>query len=175
MDMERLMRNGTPYKIHLCAEHHAQCGSGSLKDQIVNAVGNMSGQSRHQRFAAPITRLTDSQLEYLTNLNGTDRVAWCAYIPADTGDIGIALARYVKLEDEENVAEFAVTVVDEFQGQGIGTELLNKLIGTARSNSIAILRGYVLPHNEAMLALCRRLDAHTMREDASTIRADIRI
>jgi acetyltransferase len=135
----------------------------------------MSNRSRQQRFAAPLQTLTDNQLEHLTRLDESDRVAWCAFVQSESEERGIGLARYVRLEDETNVAEFAVTVVDEFQGQGIGTELLNQLIETAKSNSIHTLRGYILPHNEAMLTLCRRLNAHTVREDASTIRADIQI
>jgi acetyltransferase len=133
----------------------------------------MSCQSRHQRFAAPIVTLTDYQLDYLTNLDEKDRVAWCAFMQTETEERGIGLARYMRLDDEENVAEFAITVVDEFHGQGVGTELLNNLKETAKANAIEILRGYILQSNEAMLALCRRLGAETVREDASTIRADI--
>jgi acetyltransferase len=133
----------------------------------------MSHHSRQQRFAAPVVTLTDTQLDHLTRLDEKDRVAWCAFLQTESEERGIGLARYVRLDDEENVAEFAITVVDEFQGQGIGTELLNRLIESARSNSIETLRGYILPSNEAMLALCRRVGADTVREDASTLRADI--
>jgi acetyltransferase len=135
----------------------------------------MSRLSRQQRFAAPVVTLTDYQLDHLTRLDEKDRVAWCAFVQTEGEERGIGLARYVRLEEEENVAEFAITVVDEFQGQGIGFQLLNELIRTARSNSIETLRGYILPTNEAMLALCRRFEAETVREDASTIRADLRI
>jgi acetyltransferase len=135
----------------------------------------MSSLSRQQRFAAPVVTLTDYQLDHLTRLDEKDRVAWCAFVQTEGEERGIGLARYVRLEEEENVAEFAITVVDEFQGQGIGFQLLNELIRTARSNSIETLRGYILPTNEAMLALCRRFEAETVREDASTIRADLRI
>jgi acetyltransferase len=135
----------------------------------------MSCQTRQQRFASPMISLSEEHLDYLTNLDGVDRVAWCACIQTDLGERGIGLARYFTLVNKKQVAEFAVTVVDEFQGQGVGTELMKKLVETAKSNSVEILRGFVLPSNRVMLALCRRFDAETVREDASTMRADIRI
>jgi acetyltransferase len=169
------MKNGKPYLMHLCVEHQARCGQGAMKDQIASAIAGMSCESRMQRFAAPITGLSDSQLDYLTDLDGTDRVAWCAYLHRENGDRGIGLARYVRLADTEGAAEFAVTVVDEFQGQGIGSELLRKLMESARSNSIETLIGYILSSNKGMLALSRRFGAATVQEDSSLIRADIPI
>jgi acetyltransferase len=81
----------------------------------------------------------------------------------------------VRLADTEGAAEFAVTVVDEFQGQGIGSDLLRKLMESARSNSIETLIGYILSSNKGMLALSRRFGAATVQEDSSLIRADIPI
>lgn len=167
------MKNGTPYQIQLCVEPETQHSPECLKRQIANALDCMSSQSRWQRFASPINRLTDKQLDYLTNLDGKDRVAWCASICADDEERGIALARYVKLQDEKNVAEFAITVVDEFQGQCIGYELLQQLLKTARSNGLEILRGYVLSGNKHMLSLSRRFDASFHSEDSSFIIVDI--
>lgn len=74
------------------------------------------------------------------------------------------IARYIRLPGEASVAEFAVTVVDAFQGRGIGRQLMDRLIESARDNAIDTLRGYVLPDNERMLALCRRYGAAFVRD-----------
>lgn len=167
------MKNGTPYRIQLCIEPETQHTPEFLKDQIAKALESLSSQSRWQRFASPMNHLSEAQLDYLANLDGKDRVAWCASICTENNERGIGLARYMKLTDEDNVAEFAITVVDEFQGQGIGYELLKKLIETARGNYLEILRGYILSSNKHMLSLCERFDASLHQEDFSLIRADI--
>ena len=91
---------------------------------------------------------------------------------AEPGEVG--LGRYIRLEEESGVAEFAVTVIDEFHGQGIGTALVRQLLETARRNSIDWLRGYILPGNRAMLAICNRLHARLTTEEPF-VRADIEV
>ena len=172
--IKRLMKNGTPYQIGLCVEPGTQHTPEFLKSQIANAFDSLSSISRQQRFFSPIKSLSDKQLDFLTSLDGKDRVAWCASIYIDHHEErGIGLARYVRLADENKVAEFALTVVDEFQRQGIGYELLKKLVETARNNGLEILRGYVLLSNTPMLSLCRRFNASIHLEDSSLVRADI--
>lgn len=170
---EPRMKDGTPYQMHLCVAGGGHGDQQQMKQQIANAVECMSVQSRWLRFAAPIIRLSESQLDYLTDFDNSDRVAWCATIHTPEGDKGIGLARYTRLKDKAGVAEFAVTVVDGFQGQGIGFELLKRLVETAKANRIAVLRGYILPSNKGMLGLCKKLGAVVGREDASTLVADI--
>lgn len=146
-----------------------------LKAQINEAIGCMSAESRWQRFATPLTELSDSQLDYLTNVDGVDRVAWCAAVLEEHGERGIGLARYVKTPEQQGVAEFALTVVDEFQGQGVGYALLKKLMEAARENGLKVLRGYSLPGNRRMLSLCKRIDACVQSEDFSLMTIDIKL
>jgi GNAT superfamily N-acetyltransferase len=167
------MKDGSSYEIGLCVEPGTQHSSEFLKVQISNAMDSMSSQSRQKRFASPIKRLSEKQLDYLSNLDGKDRLAWCASIRTRNEERGIGLARYVKLVNENNVAEFAVAVVDEFQGQCIGYELLKKLIESAGINGLKILRGFILPSNMHMLSLCRRFNASFHSDDSFYVIADI--
>ncbi len=167
------MKNDTPYQIQLCVESGTQHSPEFLKEQITDALDNMSIQSRWLRFASPINSLTDEQLDYLVDLDGKDRVAWCALIGTDDKERGIGLARYFKLQDKNNVAEFALTIVDEFQGQGIGYELLKQLLKTARNNHLEKLIGYVLPINKHMLSLCQHFDASFYTDDSSFVIVNI--
>ncbi|MBT2971854.1 MAG: hypothetical protein B6D72_06320 [gamma proteobacterium symbiont of Ctena orbiculata] len=169
------MKDGTPYQMHMCVAGRGHGDQQQMKEQIANAVECMSSQSRWLRFAAPIIKLSDRQLSYLTDFDNSDRVAWCATIHTPEGDRGIGLARYTRLEDEDGIAEFAVTVVDEFQGQGIGFTLLKRLVETAGANQITVLRGYILPSNKGMLELCKKFGAVVGREDSSTLVADIQL
>jgi len=46
---------------------------------------------------------------------------------------GIGVARFVRLEQDPGVAEFAITVIDEYQNRGLGTLLLKLLLKAAQS------------------------------------------
>jgi acetyltransferase len=169
------MKNGVPYKIEPCVEADTEHTPEFLKIQIASGFDRLSTQSRWQRFASPLSRLSASQLDYLTSLDGKDRVAWCASTQEGKDVTGIGLARYVKSPDESGVAEFAITVVDAYQGQGVGYELLKRLIASAGSNHIAMLKGYILRSNKRMLALCKRFDAVFHDEDPTFLVAEIRV
>jgi acetyltransferase len=54
-------------------------------------------------------------------------------------------------------AEMALAVGDPWQGKGIGTLLLEKLISIAAERGLKTLWGAVLPEDKAMLALGERL------------------
>lgn len=167
------MKNGTSYLIQLCVEPDTKHTSAFLKDQIATAFKSLSSHSRMTRFAAPINRLTNKQLDYLTDLDGKDRVAWCAYRIAEGKEIGLGLGRYMKLPKEEKVAEFAITVVDGYQGQGVGYQLLTKLIESAKDNGLHKLRGYVMKDNKPMLALCKHFDFNKEYLDGPFVILDI--
>jgi GNAT superfamily N-acetyltransferase len=54
-------------------------------------------------------------------------------------------------------AEFAVLVTDDYQGQGLGTQLLKELIESAPKRGINRIRGHFLRQNYAMRNACRKL------------------
>ncbi len=70
-------------------------------------------------------------------------------------------------------AEFALLVADPYQRQGIGTELLTRLIQVARCEGIRRLVGEVLSENEGMRRLCKRLGFQLLPspEDPSLLNA----
>lgn len=47
-------------------------------------------------------------------------------------------------------AEFAIVVTDELQGQGLGTELLRRLVAIGRDQGVARITGDILPENREM-------------------------
>ena len=118
----------------------------------------MGPESRQLRFFGPVIRLTGDQLTYLTDVDHHDHEALVA-IDADSGD-GIGVARFVRFADD--VAEPAVSVVDEWQGRGVGSLLLDELADRAREEGIAFFAAPVLAQNETAISLLSRLgDAST--------------
>lgn len=120
----------------------------------------LSAESRYLRFMGTKAELSDADLEALTALDGADRFAIGA-IRADTegGETeGLGVARFARLPEDPEVAEAAVTVVDEAQGQGLGSLLLRRLAAAARERGVQRFCGDVLSANATM----RRLLADQM-------------
>jgi GNAT superfamily N-acetyltransferase len=113
----------------------------------------LSFESRYRRFLAPMNDLSESQLRYLTEVDHHDHEALIALDP-DSGE-ALGVARFVRTDAE--TAEFAVTVVDDHQGLGLGTALLELLTGRAREEGIARFGALLLAENKEVLELLRRL------------------
>jgi len=164
-DFNATLRDGTRCVIRLCCHTNSGDDRQHLKEGIRSAWCHLSPESRYYRFGYVPQQLSEQQLDYLANLDNSDRLAWCAFIPDDPQETGIGLARYVRIEDEPGVAEFAVTVVDEYQHSGLGGLLVARLIDSAREAHLKVLRGYIRPNNRAMLALARKFGGVAHSED----------
>ena len=166
------MHNGTPYEIQPCLEPELHFTPERFREEIRRAWKQLSVQSRWQRLACATGELSEQQLSYLSDLDGVNRVAWCAVLHHQDEYRGIGTSRYYRLEEEPDTAEFAVTVLDQFQGQSVGTALLEKLVDTAGENHIRRLRGFVMPGNRKMLALSQHFEPQVYN-DNSVVRVEI--
>jgi GNAT superfamily N-acetyltransferase len=126
------------------------------KDRIVAGLARMSERSRRLRFHSLRAGFSQRELEYLTELDYHDHFAWGAE-DADNPEKGVAVARYIRDHEDPGAAEVAVTVVDDYQGLGLGETLLRFLAVSASVNDINRLFGEVLPGNDGALRLFRRL------------------
>lgn len=114
----------------------------------------LSDRSIYHRFFQAKPRLTDPELDYLTDLDFRDHVALVAEIEApDGGREGIGVGRFVRIKrpDAEDHAEVAFTVEDQHQGRGVGTHLLDHLARIARELGYRAFEAEVLPYNQQML------------------------
>jgi GNAT superfamily N-acetyltransferase len=116
---------------------------------------SLSEGSRTARFLAPKAALTDAEVAYFTDVDHRDHEALVASDVAGTRGLGVA--RYIRHSEDPHRAEFAVVVVDDFQGSGLASALLERLAGRARRNGIIHFEAYVLPQNRRMLELARRM------------------
>lgn len=134
----------------------------------------LSSESKYRRFLGPKSRLSDRELEYLVEIDQVDHVAIGARVPTDEreedGERGAGLARCVRLKREPRAAEAAVTVVDDFQGQGLGRILLNRLVCAARERGIETFRATLFSENRPMQALLREIgDARVIERDGPVV------
>jgi GNAT superfamily N-acetyltransferase len=86
----------------------------------------------------------------LCNVDQFDHFAIGALSVADGRGLGIA--RFIRLADP-GVAEAAVAVADEAQGQGLGRMLFERLVGAAAERGITRFRCEVLGSNATMQQL----------------------
>ena len=130
--------------------------------RFVAAFELLSEQSRYLRFFSCKNALTDAELDYFTCVDGVTHVAYGA---VDEHGRGLAVGRYVVLAEEPDVAEVAVTVLDEIQGQGLGHALIERLVQDARQAGLRALRFWVHSTNSAMVHLLRGLGARLSGRD----------
>jgi len=65
-------------------------------------------------------------------------------------------------------AEFALVVSDSFQGQGLGKELLRRLIRVARDEGVETVFGEISAENAPMQAICRGMGFQIQRDFEDT-------
>jgi RimJ/RimL family protein N-acetyltransferase len=144
------------------------------KQALREGFDRLSERSRYRRFLTSLEHLSDRQLRDLTEVDYVDHMAWVAVDPSRPERPGIGVARYVRLPEEPTAAEAAVTVIDEYQGRGIGTILLGLLAGSARAHGIRCFRGYVLAENAPMMEVLQGLGAR-VAQDGTLLRIEVPI
>jgi GNAT superfamily N-acetyltransferase len=85
----------------------------------------------------------------------------------------VGIARYVRDTDDSQAAEIAVTIVDDWQGRGLGTELLARLSDRACSEGIRRFTALVAADNAAAARLLRNMSAELVRYGPGTVEYEI--
>ena len=124
---------------------------------LQEAVSAMSERSVYFRFFSPVKRLSDAMAHRLAVVDYKDRFALVAttHRPSSRERI-VGVARYDRAAGTD-IAEVAVAVIDEFQRRGLGGALLAILAGVAREHGIKSFSLIVLPENQQMLGLLRKM------------------
>ena len=93
-----------------------------------------------------------------------------------TGDRQVlAVARLTKIHGS-TAAEFAVLITDQFHHQGLGTELLRRLVEVARDERISLIVGDILPENRDMVELCTKVGFRCeYSEKDEVVKAEMRV
>lgn len=128
----------------------------------------LSPQSRRYRFLGQIAHPSDALIEQLTDIDFVHDVAFIAL--ADDGEREVGVARYSTSADGSR-CECAGAVADDFQGRGLGTVLMQRLIELARAAGIREMVSVDIAENAAMrdLALALGFTRSPDPDDASQV------
>lgn len=108
-------------------------------------------ESRYYRFFQVKNTLEPKEIEHFTSVDYDDRMALIALRDGEM----IAVGRYDRESGLSDRAEVAFAVVDDQQGRGLGTKLLELLTAHARSQGIRGFRAFVLGENRQMMRVFR--------------------
>jgi RimJ/RimL family protein N-acetyltransferase len=138
---------------------------------LADGFARLSATSRWMRFLTPKKELSPAELRFLTDLDHHDHEALGALDHRDGRGVGVA--RYVRQADDPWGADVAVTIVDEWQGRGLGTELLARLSDRAREENIQRFTALVAAENVAVGGLLRNARARLVGRESDTLEYEI--
>ena len=138
---------------------------------LADGFDRLSAASRQMRFLGVKKQLSAAELRYLTDVDHHDHEALGALDLA--GGHGVGIARYVRDADDPQAAEIAVTIVDDWQGRGLGTELLARLSDRARQEGVCRFTALTDASNVAVAALLRNAGARLVGRGRGTVEYEI--
>src|SRR5579859_5894482 len=138
------------------------------RERLLEHFKGLSQQSRYYRFFGLKRSMSDAELERLTQLDFVTHVGLVATLRDAADEHFIGVARYIRGEDPTH-AEVSFAVLDEHQGRGIGSVLLDHLSRVARASGIVELEADVLGDNNRMLEVFAKSGFKVRRSNASGV------
>ena len=127
---------------------------GGERAPVLEVFAGLSERSRRLRFLGSKPRLLDRDVRWLVDVGCCGREAVVASDPETGATVGIA--RVVR-DAGAPEAEIAFEVVDEWQGRGIGKQLVTELRSLALEQGILRFRALIAHGNHAAASLVRGL------------------
>ena len=116
---------------------------------LLAAVGRIGADSLFRRFFGLKKGFTEQEIAFNLNIDFVNHVALVALVEEGGRPTIVGGGRYIVVQPGK--AEVAFGIVDQYQGQGIGTRLMHHLATIARRSGIQEFVAEVLSENTAML------------------------
>lgn len=129
-------------------------------------------ESRHLRFFTAVRELTPELRRRLREVDGQQHAAVIAFDAAlrDGGHPEgkpVGVARWIS--GPTGPPELSVTVIDDYQGMGVGSRLMDALLALARKRGVTRIVADILRENTGMRGLVNRYRAVIQRSDDPTV------
>ncbi len=126
---------------------------GPLLKRLFN---RLSPRSVYYRFLGNLRELSEEMIYHFTHMDYREEYALAALINEGGRDAVIAVGRYAHVF-EEGTTDLALAVRDDWQGSGLGTLLLERVINAGRKQGYTRYRSMMDPDNTAMRHILLRL------------------
>ena len=142
-------------------------------ERLQGLFNRLSAESIYLRFLEPLKELTLKAAQRYATVDYHGNMAIVAALPEDAELIGVA--RYGQSSPPEpGVVDAAVVVADAFQGRGLGTILLLRLVEYARTQDIKAMHATVHQSNAQIMRFITKSGLPTERKLADGV-WDIRV
>lgn len=138
--------------------------------RLRQGIARLSPRSRYLRFFSGAAAPPDRVIERLVDVDGVLHVAWGALDTTLPGEPAIGVVHAIRPDAGDQTAEFAIAVIDDYHGLGVGrllvATLLLDLCGDAGAPEV--LDAVVLTENRAAIDFMLRLGADRVAFDGTT-------
>jgi RimJ/RimL family protein N-acetyltransferase len=136
-------------------------------DPIHTLHARLSPQTRYLRFLSPMPSLPDSFLPLLMSTDYRRHLAVIAEDETAGRDEPVAMASFGAVDDE--TAEVAVVVQDDWQGHGVGRALVDVLLDAAEDRGFHRFVASMTSENTVMRKLLNRIGRVVASKTASGV------
>jgi acetyltransferase len=148
---------------------------------MVNFHSTLSEQTVYMRYFSPLKlqqRVAHERLSRICFIDYDREMVLVATRPDEDSKTKseqiLGAGRLTKLHGKRE-GEFGLVVGDEFQGHGLGKELLARLIEVGRAEELEAIVGYILPDNSVMLGVSEELGFSLQRTPDNTVKATLEL
>ena len=138
----------------------------------------LTAETVYARYLGYLGLSTRTAHERLTRVTFNDYDREIALVAEGSDENGhpiiVAVGRLSKSHAAPD-AEFAILVADEWQGHGLGTELLKRLVQIGRDEKLELIWAEMLVTNEAMRRTAVAAGFTILSSDGGTMRAEMRL
>ncbi|HEX2310375.1 MAG TPA: GNAT family N-acetyltransferase [Vicinamibacterales bacterium] len=165
---------GAPIALRDGSRVHVRQLRDSDRQLLLRGFRRLSPESRYRRFLATTPTLSEGTVRYLVEIDHRNHEALIAL--DGKRNEGVGVARYVRDPARPDAAEVEITVVDDWQGRGLGTLLLEGITIRAREEGVDTFTALMLVDNGQMLDLLERLGALRVLDRASgTVEVEVHL
>ncbi len=137
------------------------------RDGLQTAIRRTSSESLYRRFFGVRREFSDKEASRFLEIDFISQVALVVVAAEDSGPNIIGGGRYVVVKPGQ--AEVAFAIVDEYQGQGLGSALMRHLTTIARAAGLKEVIAEVLAENAAMLKVFEKCGLPIRRQSEQDV------
>lgn len=169
-NQEVLIRPIRPEDEPSMADFHKKLSPQSVYFRFFHAV-SLDQRTSHERLSRICFADYDRQITLIIEKEKEEEEAVSKEIRNEI----IGAIRIIKVHGTKQ-AEFGMTIVDGYQGEGLGYELLSRAVEVCRSEGIELLTADILSENRAMRKICEKLNfLMEYNSDEGTVKASLYI